>query len=195
LGALRARGAPVTPQPFMSHVQHRLPPQAGRERCLPLRYRRRIPVRRERRSLRLRTPKTTRHCAWPSARPRGAGNPSGPGRGLTGRSKLTRYGRRCKPGVRHSVLWSHTGLTAPASAVSFSSNVRLHTASIRAARSKNTNTLLRGAAQARESGQLGWRASRSNPARAATRRGRVGRQSHQLFGQVAHPQAFACASL
>jgi hypothetical protein len=46
--------------------------------------------------------------------------------GLTPRSKLTRYGRRCKAGLRYSVLCSQPSLTAPASAVSFTSNVRLH---------------------------------------------------------------------
>jgi hypothetical protein len=65
--------------------------------------------------------------------------------------------------VRYFVLCSHTSLTLPASAGGVTSNVRLHTASSSAARSKNTNTLLRGAAQAPERGQPGWRASRSNP--------------------------------
>jgi hypothetical protein len=58
---------------------------------------------------------------------------------LTPRSTPTRYGRRCKPGLRYFVLCSQPRLTAPTSAGGVTSNVRLHKTSGRAARCRNTN--------------------------------------------------------
>jgi hypothetical protein len=46
--------------------------------------------------------------------------------GLTPRSTPTRYGRRCKPGLRYFVLCSQPRLTAPTSAGGVTSNVRPH---------------------------------------------------------------------
>jgi hypothetical protein len=45
---------------------------------------------------------------------------------LTPRSTPTRYGRRCKPGLRYFVLCSQPRLTAPTSAGGVTSNVRPH---------------------------------------------------------------------
>jgi hypothetical protein len=46
------------------------------------------------------------------------------------RSTPTRYGRRCKPGLRYFVLCSQPRLTAPTSAGGVTSNVRPHTKAV-----------------------------------------------------------------